>query len=144
MDVTELPFNKLIGIVARDGRVILEPSRQHGNHVESIHATAIYGAAEAASGERLLREFSELTTSMIVVLRSSTVKYRRPASIDMSIVACGSVEKEAAMKFRKQLASRGRSVISVHVIVAQADNEIFRGEFSWFVALEKSPPLDHA
>ena len=54
MDVSTLPFNKYLGLhIGRSddkSTVILEPRTHHLNHVGTVHATVIYGIAEAASG----------------------------------------------------------------------------------------------
>jgi acyl-CoA thioesterase FadM len=103
VDVTELPFNKLVGLKLNDGRVVIDPHGHHANHVGTVHATAIYGAVEAASGQCLVQEFFDLAASGVVVLRTSTVKLRRPASLDAPLVATGVVEKDDAEKFRLQI-----------------------------------------
>ena len=138
MDVTELPFNKLIGLKLDDGCVAIEPLGHHANHVGTVHATVIYGAAEAASGQCLVQKFPDLAATGFIVLRGSTVKYRRPASLDAPLMAKGDVTKDAADKFRSQFESRGRSAIAVSVVVTQASVEVFTGTFSWFAASTES------
>ena len=103
MDVSTLPFNKYLGL--RVGRsddksaVILEPRPHHLNHVGTVHATVIYGIAEAASGNCLLARFPNLVDSFVAMLRHSSVKYRRPASSDGEIRAWGELSEAAATKF---------------------------------------------
>ncbi len=138
MDVSALPFNKRLGLVAHDSdgtpAVALQPTAHHLNHVNTIHATVIYGLAEAASGRCLLSRFPSLADSFVAVLRSSAVKYRRPASPDVQIRASGKLDDEMAAKFHERLTSRGRASVDVTVSVFQEDIELFTGTFSWFAA----------
>jgi len=142
MDVSTLPFNKHLGlsIDPSDDKptVILQPCAHHLNHVGTVHATVIYGIAEAASGHCLLARFPDLVGSSVAVLRSSTAKYRRPASPDGEIRAWGTVEEKSAAKFYDRLTSRGRASVDIEVSVAQNDTELFTGTFGWFVAARES------
>jgi len=142
MDVLTLPFNKHLGLsVSRsDGRptVILQPRAHHLNHVQSVHATVIYGLAEAASGQCLLARFPSLVDSFVAVLRSASVKYRRPASPNVDMRAWGSFPEESAVKFYDKLMSRHRASIDIDVSVTQNDTELFTGTFGWFVAAKES------
>jgi len=103
MDVSALPFNKHLGLSVSpsDGKpaVILRPCAHHLNHVGTVHATVIYGVAEAASGHCLLARFPSLADSFGAVLRSASAKYRRPASPDGDIHARGTLSEESAVKF---------------------------------------------
>ncbi len=141
VDISKLPFNRLIGLKyeERNGRIciVIDPLNHHANHVGTVHATAIYGAAEAASGQCLVEEFPDLAGSGFIVLRTSTVKFRRAASLDSPLVALGAIENDDAAKFRSQYASRRRAAINVSVVVSQADVEILTGTFSWFAAVSE-------
>jgi acyl-coenzyme A thioesterase PaaI-like protein len=138
MDVSTLPFNKHLGLgISGSGgkpRVILRPCAHHLNHVGTVHATVIYGLAEAASGQCLAARFPRLADSYVAVLRSSSAKYRRPASPDGEIHARGTLSEESAVKFYERLTSRGRASIDIEVSVTQNDTELFTGTFGWFAA----------
>jgi acyl-coenzyme A thioesterase PaaI-like protein len=142
MDVSTLPFNKHLGlsISPTDGKptVILQPRAHHLNHVGTIHATVIYGVAEAASGHCLLARFPSLVDTFVAVLRNSSAKYRRPASPHGDVVAWGTLSDESAVKFYERLTSRGRASVDIDVSVAQNDAEVFTGKFNWFVAAKES------
>lgn len=142
MDVSTLPFNKYLGlgIGPSDGKptVILQPCAHHLNHVDTVHATVIYGVAEAASGHCLLARFPSLVGSFIAVLRSSSAKYRRPASPDGDIHARGTLSEESAERFHERLTSRGRASVEIEVCVTQNDTDLFTGTFGWFVAAKES------
>jgi len=142
MDVSTLPLNKHLGlsISPSDGTptVILRPRAHHLNHVGTVHATVIYGVAEAASGCCLLARFPSLVDSLVAVLRTSAAKYRRPASPDGDLRASGTLWEESAVKFFERLTSRGRASVDIEVSVAQDDTELFTGTFGWFVAAKES------
>ena len=142
MDVSTLPFNKHIGlnIDPSDDKptVILQLCAYHLNHVDTVHATVIYGIAEAASGRCLLARFPDLVDSSVAVLRSSSAKYRRPASPVGEIRALGTISEESAVKFCDKLTSRGRASVDIEVSVAQNDTELSTGTFGWFVATKES------
>lgn len=142
MDVSTLPFNKHLGLSVRpaDGKptVVLQPRAHHLNHVGTVHATVIYGLAEAASGCCLLARFSELGDSVVAVLRSASVKYRRPASPDADVRAWGTLSEESAVAFHERLTSRGRASVDVEVSVVQDETELLTGTFGWFAAAKES------
>lgn len=138
MDAATLPFNKHLGlrIDTSDGEptVILRPCAHHLNHVDTVHATVIYGVAEAASGQCLAARFPSLVDSSVAVLRTSSVKYRRPASPVGDIRASGTLSDESAVKFYERLTSRGRASVDIEVSVTQDATELFTGTYGWFVA----------
>jgi len=142
MDASTLPFNRHLGLRigprADKRTVILKPAAHHLNHVDTVHATVIYGVAEAASGECLLNRFPSLVGSFVAVLRNSAVKYRRPASPDGEIRAWGTLSETSADKFYERLTSRGRASVDIEVSVTQNDTELFTGTFGWFVAAKES------
>ena len=143
MDVASLPFNQLLGLESgeTEGRafVLLDPRPQHCNHVGTVHAAVLYGIAEAASGQCLLSHFPDLTGSAVALLRSSTVKYRNPASADVSLIAIGNLDDAAADRCRSQLAARGRGLVDITVSVRQADVELLTGTFRWFANRPAQP-----
>lgn len=49
------------------------------NHVGTIHASILFALAEAGSGEFLLRHLGDAQRTVFAVLRTSTVKFRKPA-----------------------------------------------------------------
>ena len=142
MDASTLPFNRHLGlrIGPHDDKptVILEPAAHHLNHVDTVHATVIYGVAEAASGQCLLNRFPSLVGSFVAVLRNSAVKYRRPASPDGDIHARGTLSEESAVRFFERLTARGRASVDIEVSVTQQDTELFTGTFGWFVGAKES------
>ena len=134
MDVQNLPFNKALGLKADGVRICLSPDGQHLNHVGTIHATVIFGIAEAASGNLLLQRFPELEGSYVALLRESTTKFRRPADSSAELSAIGTLSDDEATQFLTTLESRGRATIEISVSVTQSDTEVFIGIFKWFAA----------
>lgn len=133
MHIDDLPFNRTLGLTVDGNSIVLQPAPEHQNHVGTVHATVIYGIAEAAAGQCLLSRFPELTDSFVAVLRSSKAKYRRPAAADADLRAVGVIDDNAADAFVTALQSRGRATIDVTSTVCQHNIEIFTGTFSWFV-----------
>jgi acyl-coenzyme A thioesterase PaaI-like protein len=142
MDVSALPFNRHLGLTVGDvdgtPTVVLQPGEHHLNHVNTVHATVIYGLAEAASGHCLLSRFPELVGSFVAVLRKSVAKYRRPASPDAPLHARGRLDGKSATSFQELLASRGRASVDIVVSVVQHDVELFTGTFTWFATARES------
>jgi len=77
-----LPFNHFIGLKMSDKTeflLMLEDRSEYRNHLNTVHASALFSLAEASSGHFLLNEFSDLTGIVPVVRRVET-KYKRPAT----------------------------------------------------------------
>jgi len=60
IDVTKLPFNYFIGlkISNKSGYLLMLDNRaEYRNHLDTVHASALFALAEATSGHFLLNEF---------------------------------------------------------------------------------------
>ena len=142
MNILELPFNQHIGLklTQHEGQevICLEPDAYHRNHVGTIHAGALYSLAEAASGHALLNRIDLKPDETTAVLRSAKVKYRKPAT--ERLIALASVDESTVSACAQQLEAKGRAFIDVHVRVLSGENdEVFAGEFSWFVNQTTKP-----
>jgi len=133
MDVSEIPFAKVVGIVSGTGGNLELPfSERVQNHLQTIHASAQFTLAESASGKELQDRFPELVGKVLPLLRGSQIKFRRPAT--QTIVAHPSVAQDAVERFRSQFAKRGRASIAVSVEVADIEGRVTStGVFDWFV-----------
>lgn len=133
MDVTQIPFAKHIGLKRKDeGTLMLEPTDIVQNHIQSIHASAQYALAETQTGLHLQTDFPELLGKVAGLLRSSTVKYKNPAT--SSIYAVAHIEEKDKEKFLSQIERKGRATIIVHVEVRDVDETVtMLGTFTWFV-----------
>jgi len=133
MDVSEIPFAKVVGIVSgTSGNLELPFSERVQNHLQTIHASAQFTLAESASGKELQEQFPELVGKVVPLLRGSQIKFRKPAT--QTIIAHPSVAQEAVERFRAHLSKRGRASISVQVEVRDREGTVTStGVFDWFV-----------
>ena len=134
MQITDLPFNQHLGLSVVNDVIQLTPAQNHENHVGTVHATVIFGVAEAASGHWLINSFSELNDGYVAVLRSTKLKYRRPADAGIHIIGTATCGPDSIAKFRDDLTDRGRATLEVSVKVLQNDSELLSGTMGWFVA----------
>jgi thioesterase domain-containing protein len=135
MDVTEIPFNKMIGIkraVNNKYLLMINKTDDNINHIGTIHAGMLFSLAEASSGEYLIVNFNEISDKIVPILRKSEIKYSKPGN--GKIYSTGFIEDEAKVKMINELESRGRTMISVEVKLEDEKNEIvFKGIFDWFL-----------
>ena len=135
MEITSLPYNRLIGLEEHvvDGRTVisLNPTSRHLNHVGTIHACVLFSVAEAASAQALLDGFPALKEKAAVVLRAATVKYRRPAS--ETIEGTATIDPSAASEFLARFERKGVALLSVSTSVRQGVVEVLSGQYTWFV-----------
>ncbi len=73
MNVTQLPFNRLVGLVPAkvdSGLLVTLPDGpQYLNHLGTVHAGALLAVAEAGSGVILLDQLGDTTGDVPVVRR---------------------------------------------------------------------------
>lgn len=133
MDVTEIPFNRHIGIADRgDGSLELGESGDLLNHLGTVHGSAQFALAEAASGALLLSRFPGLEGKVVPVVRTSEIKFKKPAN--GAIKALASVSDEAADKLMAQLHKKGRGLIAVSVEIQDAEGAVTAtAKYDWFV-----------
>ena len=83
MDVTELPFNRLVGVepaaVGSGFLVSLPAGPQYANHLGTVHAVALLAVAEAGAGAFLARQ-AGVAAGVVPVVRRLEAKFRRPAT----------------------------------------------------------------
>ena len=136
MNIVDLPYNQHLGLqteTSGDGEILsLQPDSRHLNHLGTIHASAIFSLAEAASGHAILLQFPHLKESALAVLREAQIKYRRPAT--GTIRAIGEIGDREATAFRERFESKGRGTIQVSIRVLQGEGEVFIGTYSWFAS----------
>jgi len=132
MEVTQIPFVKLIEINDEKAHLSLEYKENILNHVETIHASAQFALAETQSGVFLQELFPNLEGKVIPLLRDATIKYKKPAQ--KKIYAFISVSDENLKKFQKLFEKKGRGSIEVDVIVKDIDNVVTAvASFVWFI-----------
>jgi len=135
MDVTQIPYNKLIGIShsERDDRFLkLEFTHNNKNHLGTFHASAQFALAEAGSGLALQSNFPHLAHSVVTVLRKSEIKFKKAAQTEIHAEA--SISTDAKEQLERQLERKGRGTIEVSVdIVDQNGTVTMTGIFEWYV-----------
>lgn len=133
MEITTIPFIQKVGITRnQQGRLELALDDSVINHIDTIHASALFTLAEAASGEVLQTAFPEYAGKVVPVLRDSQIKYKKPATCSVS--AYTRIDGENISKFREQFGEKKRSSVSVDVDIKDAEGVLIcSGRFSWFV-----------
>ncbi len=136
MDVTRLPFNRLIGLesAAPDSGFLvgLPDGPQYTNHLGTVHASALLAVAEAGSGAFLVRHMGG-GAGFVPVVRRLESKFRNPAS--GRVWARANVPPEEVERWSVELASRGRVSAAVPVEVVDASGVVvLSAVVEWFIA----------
>ena len=136
MHVTDLGINKALGMQLAppgNGHILEMPETPLLlNHVGSVHASVQFALAEASSGEFLLRYLGDTQSQVFAVLRTSDVKFRRPAH--GALRASARFADGVADTLSAELTARGRVLASVLVEVADAQGVItMTGQYDWFL-----------
>ena len=141
MNILDLPFNRHVGLslLGRDDStvVVLEPTAAHLNHMCTVHAAALYSLAEAASGHFLVQQPTLGEDDITALLRSSEVKYRRPAA--GRLFANATAGTDAVSELTEHLTANQRGFLTIQVqILNEAGDECFTGLFRWYVSQQTS------
>lgn len=134
MDLNTIPLVKHLGLeIPQQGqRLDLPFSNAMLNHVGTVHAGAQFTLAETASARHLLGLFPELVDRVVPLLRSATIKYRRPVTGNLHTLPV--VEEDAIEGFRSQFDRKGRGLITVTVkLLNEADELVAEAHYDWFV-----------
>jgi uncharacterized protein (TIGR00369 family) len=136
-----IPLNKLLGIeIVSIGDGIAEarlPFRPEvTNHIGSVHATAIFGLAEAASGGAMSGAFAPVMLSVRAVAGSAVVRFLKVARTDL--VARAKLTADAGV-LRTELDNAGKVVFDVAVEVQDAGGAgIAELTVAWHVTRNRS------
>jgi len=128
-----IPLVSHLGIEKKDEKTLkLACHSKVQNHIGTIHAASQFALAETQSGDYLSALFPQYQGQFLPLLRSSTVKYRNPASSEIYAEA---IAKEIDLeKFEAQFLKKGRATILVEVKVMDKEDMVtMEGEFYWFV-----------
>lgn len=132
--VTELPFNRLIGLqsAATPEKLLQLPEgEQYGNHLGTVHASALLALAEASSGEYLLRHFGS-SDGVVPVVRRLEAKFRKPAH--GAVTSTAHAEPEALTQLNADLAAKGRALIPILVELHDASGaHALSATVEWFI-----------
>ena len=150
-DVTELPFNRFIGLELSPGQpdrlLILPAAPQYLNHVGTVHASALYSLAEASSGHFLASHLKLPNDSILPLLRKGEIKYRKPASGE--VFSLGVHDSASWTAFHSTYERKRRAIISFVIeLHTEAEGLVARGDFDWFitekVSSKTSPDSDRS
>lgn len=133
--VTELPFNRFVGIEVSDDpakTLRLPAGAQYLNHLGTVHASAQLALAEASSGEFLLRALGSVE-GIVPVVRRMESKFRKPAN--GAVVSSVSMEAGAIEQLHAELAAKGRAIVSVAVeLHDESGAHTLSASVEWFIA----------
>lgn len=140
MNITDLPFNKLIDIkISEDTDYLLSLDNKidYTNHLGTVHASALFSLAEATSGHFLLINFPEYNSGLIPIVRQVDAKYKKPAVgkiISKSILIDNTIDK-----IREQLITRKRASFKLKVDLYDINKEnVMTANFEWFVTISET------
>ncbi|MET0029591.1 MAG: YiiD C-terminal domain-containing protein [Candidatus Thiodiazotropha sp.] len=133
MDITDIAFVRQTGVqIDGDGNLSLDCNETNWNHLQALHAGALFTLAESASALALLNGFAELAEQVLPVVRESQIKYRAPAAT--RVTAYANIPQQAVVDFNTRFKNKRRAVIPVAVtLVDSAQVTIATGLFKWFV-----------
>jgi acyl-coenzyme A thioesterase PaaI-like protein len=115
--------------VVADGSIVIEIADHHQNHLKTVHASVIYAAAEAASGEWVIRHLSPLLPDALAMNRKSAIHYRKPAFGNLS--ATVTKAPESTSDLAAQVVARGLGRANIDVEVRASDEVVATGTFEW-------------
>ena len=131
MDVSAIHFNRFLGLRAGGTALTLPADPNYLNHLGTVHASAQFALADAASGQWLLERFGEAAAEYAAVVRHADVKFRRMATGELT--ARADAPPEEAERFIETVTRRGRAAIEVRVEVLGADGSAtLESSFEWF------------
>jgi len=132
--VTELPFNRFLGIqlACEPTNLLHLPAGEYFlNHLGTVHASALLALAEASSGEFLLRHFGS-TDGIVPVVRRLESKFRKPAN--GSVTSTAHAIPEALAQLQSDLASKGRGMITVTIeLHDELGADVLSASVQWFI-----------
>ncbi len=139
MDVTKLPFNEFIGLkqsINSDYLLMLDDKREYTNHLDTVHASALFSLAEATSGHFILNHLYELT-QVIPVVRKVETKYRKPA--------IGKIFSQANFldsnkdEVIDSITQKGRILVKIEVsLFDEKEILVMQSVFEWFITKDIS------
>lgn len=139
IDITKVPFNQLLGIsLSKDADFLLQLDnrKEYTNHLDTVHAAALFALAEGSGAQLLLKAFpEEIIDNVIPVLRKVDVSYKKPAT--------GVIKSKAILKndtiehITLELQTKKRVLITTMVELFDEQNvKVFAANFEWFVVLK--------
>ena len=132
MEVTQIPFVKKLEITQDQSQLHLKPKDDLLNHINTLHAGALFTLAEAASGLLLQDEFPTYSKNSLPILRTSNIKYIK--SVTGEVKTKASLQEGAKEKFINTYEKKGRGLLEVFVELFDQENVLCaKCSFTWFV-----------
>jgi acyl-coenzyme A thioesterase PaaI-like protein len=136
MDISQLPFNQLIGlelVSPENGLLISLPAGvQYTNHLGTVHGSALLAVAEAGSGVFLMQQLGD-SAGFVPVVRKLEAKFRKPASGRVSARCV--VKPDEITRWDDELAARGRLSAVIPMEVVDEDGVVvMSAAVEWFIA----------
>ncbi len=139
IDITKVPFNQLLGISLSnqaDYLLQLDNRKEYTNHLDTVHAAALFALAEGSGAQLLLKAFpEEIIDNVIPVLRKVDVSYKKPA---VGIIKSKAILKDNTIdNISSELQTKKRVLITTIVELFDEQNvKVFVANFEWFVVLK--------
>lgn len=133
MKILDIPFIKHTNVqISHYNDLYLDEQENIKNHMNSIHAGAQFVLAETKSALYLRKLFPQLQNKVVIVLRDSNIKYKKPAI--KKIFAYAQSNQENINTFTKQFEKKGRSTIIINVDIKDIDdNLVAKSTFTWYI-----------
>lgn len=143
MDITDIAFNRLIGLqrepAGGEFAVSLPARSQYHNHLGIVHAAALFAVAEAASGDWMLRNFGERAADFIAVVRRVEMKYRKPAQ--GKVLGRAWAGEAAQRALADDLATKRAISFTLQTEVRdEGGAPILAAEIEWFITRREAGP----
>jgi uncharacterized protein (TIGR00369 family) len=135
-----VPFNTLVGIEIvslGDGvaEAVLPFRSEVTNHIETIHASALFALAEATSGAAMSGVFAPVITAVRPVATQATIEFLKTARTKTTARAHVMGEPAA---LRANLESAGKVTFDVQVTVSDdGGTEVARVKVGWHVGQKR-------
>lgn len=137
MNILDIPYNQLLGIQKSDNDLYilkLEKDPKYHNHIQSIHAAALFSLAEASAAEFLAINFGEFEGKAVPLLRKSEIKFKKPTP--GPVYSKATLLEESIENISATLREKSKALLKIQVhLVTTQEETIMIGDFEWFVSL---------
>ena len=138
MTITEIPFNKFLGIsLSADEKFLLQldAREEYKNHLGTVHAAALFTLAEGSGAQFLLNCFPDMADVVIPVVRKAEVIFKKPAS--GVIVSKAAFVNTSVNEITELLLRKKRTSLTTQVELFDVQNvKVFQANFEWFVTMK--------
>lgn len=136
MNVIDLPFNQFLGIKRSNLSpylLMLEEKTHYANHMQTVHAAALFSLAEATAAQFMANTFEEDMKNWLPLLRKTEIKYHKPAL--GAIYGIADISADTLEQLFEQLKTQNRIQIATRVqLFDQNKTLVFTGNFDWFAS----------